>query len=72
MRTLKLVAIWLIYIAVCCAIVFGGKLIFDYILGPIPTVAIFLVGYLLVLYKIIPKFCPAPPQEPTEEKPENK
>ena len=64
MRTLKLVIVWLIYLAVCTGAVFA------FTLAPLPTVALYFIGYLLVRYVITPRCFPAPPAEPGEDDPE--
>lgn len=61
MRTLKLTLVWLVYLAICTGAVFA------FTLAPVPAVALYFAGYLLVRYVIIPRWLPAPPEVPEDD-----
>ena len=52
MRLAKQIAVWVIYLAICTALLFG------FTLAPVPALALYLGGYLLVLYVILPRVAP--------------
>ena len=49
MRLAKQIAVWVIYLAICTALL---------TLAPVPALALYLGGYLLVLYVILPRVAP--------------
>ena len=57
MRTLKLVAVWIAYLVICTVI------LFTFTLAPLPALALYMGGYLFVLWVIIPRFFPLSFQE---------
>lgn len=61
MRTLKMTLVWLLYLAICTV------LLFAFTLAPLPALALYFIGYLLVRYLIIPRYFPEPPEEPEDE-----
>ena len=60
MRTLKLVLVWVAYLAICTGLLFALTL------APLPALALYLAGYLLVLKVIIPRFFPAESEQDSE------
>ena len=56
MRTFKLAIVWLVYLAVCTGLLFALTL------APVPALALYFAGYLLVMYVLIPRWFPAPPE----------
>ena len=63
MRTLKLVAVWIAYLVICTVI------LFTFPLAPLPALALYMGGYLFVLWVIIPRFFP-PEKDETEDETE--
>lgn len=62
MRLAKQIAVWAIYLAICTALLFG------FTLAPVPAFVLYLGGYLLVLYVILPRITPPlPPEEDDQE-----
>lgn len=61
MRTFKITLVWLLYLAICTALLFG------FTLAPLPALALYFIGYLLVRYIIVPRCFPEPPEETESE-----